>query len=77
MHRVAVLALPEVVAFDLAIPAQIFGHRGEGNRYAFALCTPRPGPVATTTGFTLHAAHGLSAMDTADTADRSGVHADR
>jgi transcriptional regulator GlxA family with amidase domain len=67
MHRVVVLALPEVVAFDLAIPAQVFGHRGEGNRYAFALCAQRPGPVATTTGFALHAAHGLSAIDSADT----------
>jgi hypothetical protein len=26
MHRVVAVALPEVVAFDLPIPAQIFGH---------------------------------------------------
>src|SRR5664279_3044337 len=67
MHRVVALALPEVVASDLAIPAQVFGHRGERDRYAFALCAQRPGAVATTTGFTLHAAHGLSAIDVADT----------
>ncbi|MDQ2894158.1 MAG: helix-turn-helix domain-containing protein [Actinomycetota bacterium] len=67
MHRVVVLALPEVVAFDLAIPAQVFGHRTERDRYAFVLCAQRPGAVVTTTGFTLHADHGLHAIEAADT----------
>ena len=30
MHRVVALVLPQVVAFDLAVPAQVFGHPGRG-----------------------------------------------
>ena len=36
MHRVTVLALPDVVAFDLSTPAQVFGN--EPGRYAFTAC---------------------------------------
>jgi hypothetical protein len=32
VHRVVALALPGVVAFDLSIPAQIFGHRWARSR---------------------------------------------
>jgi hypothetical protein len=38
MHRVAVLALDRVVAFDLSIPAQIFGHVDERDRYRLTVC---------------------------------------
>ena len=48
------LALPEVVAVDLAIPAQVFGHRDEQERYSFTLCAAEPGLVASTTGFCVH-----------------------
>jgi hypothetical protein len=45
-HRaVAALALPDLVAFDLSIPAQIFGHREERDRYEFTVCAQRPGPL--------------------------------
>jgi transcriptional regulator GlxA family with amidase domain len=67
MHRVVALALPEVVAFDLAIPAQIFGHRSERDRYTFTVCAERPGAVASTTGFEVQAGAGLEALDIADT----------
>ena len=67
MHTVVALALPEVVAFDLAIPAQVFGHRTETERYRFAVCAPTPGPVASTTGYTIDAAQGLEALEAADT----------
>ena len=67
MHNVVALALPDVVAFDLSIPAQIFGHREERDRYAFTVCAPHPGPVPSTTGFSIEAAAGLSALETADT----------
>src|SRR5262249_51562702 len=50
-HRVAVLALPNTVAFDLAIPAQIFGHRDERDRYRLTVCGVQAGSVPTTTGF--------------------------
>lgn len=67
MHRVVALVLPDVVAFDLAIPAQIFGHREERGRYAFAVCTERPGAVPSTTGFAVQVDAGLAALDTANT----------
>jgi transcriptional regulator GlxA family with amidase domain len=65
MHRVTVLALPEVVAFDLSTPAQVFGN--EPGRYGFSACAARPGRVATTTGFALHVERGLDAVAEADT----------
>lgn len=67
MHRVVALALPEVVAFDLTIPAQVFGHRVERRSYSFAVCARRPGRVPTTTGFAVEATEGLAALTTADT----------
>jgi transcriptional regulator GlxA family with amidase domain len=67
VHRVVALALPDVVAFDLSIPAQIFGHRDERDRYSFAVCAQEPGPVATSTGFAVHTDDGLEALRSADT----------
>ncbi len=78
MHRVVALALPDVVAFDLSIAAQVFGSRSEG-LYEFVACAAEPGPVPTTTGFALLVQHGLEAIDQADTVvvagyeERSGV----
>jgi transcriptional regulator GlxA family with amidase domain len=66
-HRVVALALPEVVAFDLSIAAQVFGHRDERDRYTFTVCAEHPGPVPTTTGFPLTAPAGLDALASADT----------
>ncbi|MGB9185410.1 MAG: helix-turn-helix domain-containing protein [Solirubrobacteraceae bacterium] len=67
MHSVVAIALPEVVAFDLAIPAQVFGHRDERDRYTFGVCAAAPGLVPTTTGFAVHAPLGLKALTAADT----------
>ena len=67
MHRVVALALEPVVAFDLSIPAQVFGHRRERERYAFSVCAERPGAVASTTGFAVQADAGLEALAAADT----------
>ena len=67
MHTVAALALPDVVAFDLSIPAQIFGHREERDRYEFTVCAERPGPVPSTTGFSVAATVGLDTLTRADT----------
>ena len=61
------MALPEVVAFDLSIAAQVFGHRDEHERYAFTVCAEVPGPVMSTTGFTISAPSGLEALGEADT----------
>lgn len=61
------LALPDVVAFDLAIAAQVFGHREARDRYELRVCARTPGAVATTTGFDLTAPHGLEVLARADT----------
>ena len=66
MHRVVALALPDVVAFDLSIAAQVFGSRSEG-MYEFTLCAAAPGPLPTTTGFDLLIEHDLRAIEDADT----------
>lgn len=61
------LAIPRVVAFDLSIPAQIFGHIDQRERYSFAVAARRPGMVETTTGFAIQAQHGISELTRADT----------
>ncbi|MDH2426129.1 helix-turn-helix domain-containing protein [Sphaerisporangium sp. TRM90804] len=67
MHRVAVLALPPVVAFDLTIATHVFGHDGQG-RYATTVCSPDGGSVPTTTpGLDLTVQAALDALDGADT----------
>jgi transcriptional regulator GlxA family with amidase domain len=67
MHRVVALALPDVVAFDLSIPAQVFGHVSERHRYTFIVCAQRPGMIDTTTGFAIRADASLEAVRSADT----------
>jgi len=66
-HRVAVLALADVVAFDLSIPAQVFGHRDERGRYEVLVCSARGRLVPTTTGFSITAGGGLDDVVAADT----------
>jgi transcriptional regulator GlxA family with amidase domain len=61
------VALPDVVAFDLSIAAQVFGHRDERERYAFTVCAEHPGAVMSTTGFTISAPDDLEALREADT----------
>jgi transcriptional regulator GlxA family with amidase domain len=70
-HRVVALLAGEVVAFDLAIPAQIFGR--EPDHYDWAVCAPAPGPVPTENGFDVMVPHGLEALETADTVVVPGI----
>ncbi|MFC5834679.1 GlxA family transcriptional regulator [Nonomuraea insulae] len=66
-RRVAVLALPSVVAFDLTIATQVFGHEGQG-RYTVTVCSLNGGAVRTTTsGLGLTVEAGIDALDDADT----------
>jgi transcriptional regulator GlxA family with amidase domain len=62
MHRIAVLALEEVVLFDLAVPFQLLRRH-----YAIEPCGVTPGSVATTGGFPLIVGRGLDLLAEADT----------
>ena len=73
MHRIAVLALDSVVAFDLAVPAQVFGHDDERERYVLRVCGGEPGPVMSSTGFAIIAGYGPEALAWADTVIVPGV----
>jgi transcriptional regulator GlxA family with amidase domain len=66
MDRVAVLALPGVVMFDLAIPLQVFGRSDLAGRYEVVSCALEPGAVATAEGLPLSVAAGLDAVARAD-----------
>jgi transcriptional regulator GlxA family with amidase domain len=72
-QRVVALIVRDVVAFDLAIPAQIFGREPE--LYEWTVCTPDPGPVPTEAGlgFDVLVPHGLEALATADTIIVPGI----
>src|SRR5215207_7987369 len=70
LHTVAVLALPDVVPFDLVIAAQIFGdprpHGGRA-RYRVLLCGLAPGPVPMAGGIPVGVPFGLDALEEAHT----------
>ncbi|MEU6038790.1 helix-turn-helix domain-containing protein [Actinomadura sp. NPDC047616] len=69
MHRVTALVRPSQSTFELACAAQVFGIERPGLpvRYAFNVCTERPGPVATRAGYDMLVTDGLDALDQADT----------
>ena len=75
MHRLAVLALDRVIAFDLAIPCQVFGtaRLSDGSpAYELTVCSPeRSGRVEATDGtqpqFTLRFSAGWERLAKADT----------
>lgn len=70
-HRVVAFVVGEVVAFDLAIPAQVFGRSPA--LYSWAVCAPVAGPVPAETGFDVLVPHGLEALDDADTVIVPGI----
>jgi transcriptional regulator GlxA family with amidase domain len=77
MHSVAVIALDGVVAFDLGVPAQIFGSaRDPGGRRFYSLSTGTPGgrPVRSTAGFQVLPDADLGVTETADTIVVPGIH---
>src|SRR5882762_5205912 len=61
-HRVAILALDDVIPLDLAIPVDVFSRAP----YRTRLCGPTS-PVRTTAGFTINPAGGLRLLSRADT----------
>ena len=77
-HRVAVLVLHGVAAFDLGTPAQILGsaRRGGKRLYQVRACTADGGPVRSSGGFTVVPDHGPEILDDADTVIIPGIHGD-
>ncbi|MEV7275659.1 helix-turn-helix domain-containing protein [Streptomyces sp. NPDC093111] len=69
-HRVAVLALPGLLPFELGIPHRIFGRAKdpEGRPlYEIVTCATAAGPVRTDADFSVHVEHGPEILATADT----------
>jgi transcriptional regulator GlxA family with amidase domain len=68
MHTVAVVALDDLIAFDLATPLEVFGRarRPDGQPgYETVVCAARPEVSAGT--FWMRVDHGLEALESADT----------
>ena len=75
MHRIAVLALDGVIAFDLATPLEVFDRvrLADGSApYRTRVCAPRPEVDAG--AFVVRAAHGLAELAEADTIVLPGCH---
>ncbi|MFC1441804.1 helix-turn-helix domain-containing protein [Streptacidiphilus sp. N1-10] len=76
-HRVAVLALPGVIAFELATPSRILecAHAvGDPPLYRVATCTVDGKPVRTSTDFGITVEHGPELLATADTVVIPATH---
>jgi transcriptional regulator GlxA family with amidase domain len=77
LHRIVVVALDEVVAFDLGTPAQIFGSARDADgtsNYTVTTSTPGARPVRSSAGFQVLPDHGLEATEEADTVIVAGIH---
>jgi transcriptional regulator GlxA family with amidase domain len=69
-HRVAVLALGDVVAFELGAPHRIFSAAVDHDLtplYDVRVCSLDGGPVRTSSGFTVQPDHGPELLEWADT----------
>ncbi|MFD9029651.1 GlxA family transcriptional regulator [Streptomyces sp. NPDC059567] len=69
LHRVVALLQPPQSTFPLACATEVFGSHGPAipARYAFEVCTERPGPVRTQVGYDMLVTTGLDALERADT----------
>ncbi|WP_163507657.1 GlxA family transcriptional regulator [Fodinicola acaciae] len=70
MHRVAVLALDQVIPFELGIPSRIFGAATDATDrrlYEVVTCSLDGGPVATEAGYAIVPAADATALAEADT----------
>jgi transcriptional regulator GlxA family with amidase domain len=74
---VAVLAIGEVIPFDLTIPGQIFHAARPSDHvplYETRVCSLDGGPVACAAGFTVQPEHDAAALAWADTVVIPGTH---
>ncbi|MBL6275219.1 DJ-1/PfpI family protein [Micromonospora fiedleri] len=78
-HRIAVLAVDQVVGLDLGTPSQVFRTARDADDqhlYAVDTCTPDGRPVRSTAGFQVLPDHGLELLADADTVIVPGVNGD-
>ncbi|WP_027341639.1 GlxA family transcriptional regulator [Hamadaea tsunoensis] len=77
MHKIAVIAVPPVTAFDLSIPELVFGAPLVDGvpGYDVQVCTPDPGTVPTTGSLEILISLGLEAAQDADTVMVTGTGA--
>ncbi|WP_030463214.1 GlxA family transcriptional regulator [Kitasatospora sp. NRRL B-11411] len=77
LRRVAVLVLDGAKPLDVGIPAQVFSTRGS-MPYEVRVCGAAPGLVAGGDGLSYHVAHGLEALEWAESVFVPGYrHPDR
>lgn len=69
MHRIGVIAIPPVTAFDFSIPELVFRATEVGGAAAYdvIVCAAEPGVVASTGSVSVVVEHGLDALRDADT----------
>jgi transcriptional regulator GlxA family with amidase domain len=76
-HRIAVLAMDAVVAFDLGTAPQIFRNAKDADErgyYDIRVCTADGGPIETNAGFQVVPQYGLEAVEEADTIVVPGLY---
>ncbi|WBB64809.1 helix-turn-helix domain-containing protein [Micromonospora sp. WMMD812] len=76
-HRIAVVALDNVVGLDLGTPAQVFSTARDAHGdplYTVEVCTPGGRPVRSTAGYQVVPEHGLELIEAADTVIVPGIH---
>lgn len=67
-HAIAIVAFDRISPFHLSAPCVVFGDPHPGvPPFDFTVCTPQPGPLMTTAGFSIVVEHGLAALLAADT----------
>jgi transcriptional regulator GlxA family with amidase domain len=76
-HEVAVLALPDVVAFELGLPHKLIGTAVDDDErllYRVRVATLDGGPVRTSAGYQVLPEHDASILRTADTVIIPGIY---
>lgn len=76
-HQVAVLAVPNVVAFELGLPHRLLGAACDADgapRYRVRVCTVDGGPVRTSAGYRILPEHDASILRDADTVVVPGTY---
>jgi transcriptional regulator GlxA family with amidase domain len=76
-HDVAVLALPNVVAFELGLPHRLLGSAADADArllYRVQVATLDGGPVRTSAGYQVLPEHDASILRTADTVIVPGIY---